>query len=224
MDNISIKFPSSRITTHSNLNITNNRFIPVKENKPNYGHRSLEPIYKVFNTQNMTNSSKSIFLNSNKSDSIKLHKATKSHTFKEGLNTFIFSSDNYVSDKDTKNLLSFYNSKEKKREDEIDSEAQREIFSKFNIHSGIGVEEKQNISRNLRSFDRVYNNKLLNKETTLHCCVTDHECFENPFKSYSQLKINKDIYANVVNIYANKLQKSYIEKYKKVSNYIINPF
>ena len=216
MENISLKQPCSQLTKLKILNNLNNRLISFKDFKCHLGNRSLQPISKGMNAQKLENTCQSNFLNTNKSDLIKLHKATKSHTFKEGLNTFIFSTENFVNEKDSTNLLNYYHVNEKKHEDEYDLEAQREIFSKFNIQSSLKLEEKQNISRNLKSIDKVYNSKILNKEITMQCCVTDDEYFENPFKSYSQLKINKDIYANVVNIYANRLQKSYVEKYKKV--------
>jgi uncharacterized protein YfkK (UPF0435 family) len=140
------------------------------------------------------------------------HVTSKSFNFRR--------TDNMMKEYEAKNLLNFYNFDYKKEKIDNEDVSSKQLYDIIKQYSGLNNEEKQNISRNMRSLDTISSKKQDSKGVNIQLYVHEKEIYKNPFKSMSQIKLNKNIYSNVVNIYTNKLQESYQNILRKVLIYI----
>ena len=201
------------MNSKSPISIPNNRYMSLKDYKAQYEHRILPLISKhSFNSLFDSNSKINNLLESKEDFLRNTHITSKSFNFRK--------SGNMANDFEAKTLLNFYNFNGRKDNFHNEDDSSKELFNKLKQYSGLKHEEKQNISRNMKSFDTVHTKKNHSKGITMQSFVHDKEIYENPFKSLSQIKLNKNIYSNVVNIYTNKLQDSYVYTLSKVLLYI----
>jgi hypothetical protein len=201
------------MNSKSFINIPSNRYVSLKDYKARYEHRILPQISKQSSNNFFDSNSKINNLLESKEDFGRNHHITsKSFNFRK--------SDNMTKDLEAKTLLNFYNFNGRNDNFSNEDYSSKELYNKLKQYSGLKHEEKQNISRNMKSFDTVYTKKQHSKGITMQSFVHDKEIYGNPFKSLSQIKLNKNIYSNVVNIYTNKLQDSYVNILSKVFLYI----
>ena len=121
-------------------------------------------------------------------------------------------------EKDINPLISYYHFTSTNKSGNFDQfqrdisvSEKNQLFNKYNLSKNIDEDELKSFTNTDHNISNSY--KSLSKPKF----IIHDEFFKNPKNSFNQLKINKEIYENVMNITLQKQTNKYMYHYKKVS-------
>jgi hypothetical protein len=228
--------PDSVRNNHSSRNLTLNQFkqklleTSHYTRSPKSKQPSLLPQIKSFHPLSTARSNISRVTESNGLSSLSILNTTtntKSNDYRQSMHSISIQPTIEISEdvdydetleKDINPLISYYHftstsqafNNFEKLNTNYSSTQQSELFSKYNLN--------KHTSETIRSFtmnndDSESTTERAHNKTKY---VINDEYFKNPSTSEIKIKMNKQIYENIMNITLTKQKKKYIETYKKV--------
>jgi hypothetical protein len=144
------------------------------------------------------------------------------------ISSFNYNQQDLSENSDYKNLLSYCErghslGKYKSTLDEFTKIEKKNTYKKFNINNLVSEDEKEIIENNFNIKSNHFRNSLTGSighpnSKSLVNLVIENQMYKNPINSCKKLKVNKQLFCNVMDLVNSERFKKYEEVYNKVNS------